>query len=66
MKYAFMTFSCPELNLRDVLDLAKQTGYDGVEPRITADHKQGKEIDIDASTRAEIRETVADSGISLA
>ena len=33
MKYSFMTFSCPQLDLDEVLSLAKQTGYDGVEPR---------------------------------
>ncbi len=34
MKYAFMSFSAPQLNLRELLAYAKQTGYDGIEPRI--------------------------------
>lgn len=66
MKYAFMTFSCPDLDLQQTLDVAKQIGYDGIEPRIVADHQHGIEVDIDADARAEIRQVVFDSGIALA
>ena len=44
MKYAFMTFSTPALNLDDVLATAKQYGYDGIEPRLDAGHKHGVEV----------------------
>ena len=34
MKYAFMTFSCPDWTLDEVLAAAQRYGYDGVELRI--------------------------------
>ena len=45
MKFSFMTFSCPELTLDQVLSMAKEFGYDGIEPRISASHQQGVEFD---------------------
>ena len=66
MKYAFMTFSCPELDLDAVLELATRTGYDGVEPRISAGHSHGIEVDIDAAARDAVRGAVTASGIALA
>ena len=65
MKYAFMTFSCPELSLDDVLSLAKRLGYDGIEPRIDRGHKHGVELEADVAMRREIRRKAADSGVSL-
>lgn len=65
MKYSFMTFSCPDLTLREVLQLANKLGYDGVEPRISAQHKHGLEIETDKKARAEARRVVADSGVVL-
>lgn len=65
MKYSFMTFSCPELTLGEVLQLAKRLGYDGVEPRISNNHKHGLEPETDKKTRAEARRLVADSGVVL-
>ena len=35
MKYSFMTFSCPELTLDEVLATARRFGYDAIEPRIS-------------------------------
>ena len=64
MKYSFMTFSCPDLTLDEVLALAKRVGYDGVEPRLVSKHKHGIETDIDAAQRAEIKKKFADSGIA--
>ena len=34
MKYSFMSFSCPQLTLGELLATAKRFGYEGVEPRI--------------------------------
>ena len=65
MKYAFMTFSCPELGLDDVLSLARRYGYDGVEPRISADQRHGIEFDTPAAQRKMICEKVIESGIAL-
>lgn len=65
MKYAFMTFSCPELTLDKVLATAKRFGYDGVEPRIASDHRHGIERTLSASERAQVRKTAAAAGIRL-
>lgn len=64
MKYSFMTFSCPQLTLDEVLALAKRIGYDGVEPRLVSGHKHNIEVDIDAAARREIKSKFADSGIT--
>ena len=45
-----MTFSCPELTLDQVLSMAKEFGYDGVEPRIRANHQHGVEFDTTKQT----------------
>lgn len=64
MKYSFMTFSCPQLSLDEVLSLAKRTGYDGVEPRVVSNHKHGIETDTNAAKRREIKNKFAESGIA--
>ena len=43
MKYSFMSFSCPELTLDEMLSMAKEFGYDGIEPRISSNHRHGVE-----------------------
>lgn len=65
MKYAFMTFSCPELSLDDALALAKRLGYDGIEPRIVAKHKHGIEIEADAATREAAKAKAEAAGVAL-
>ncbi len=64
MKYSFMTFSCPQLSLDEVLSLAKRIGYDGVEPRVVSNHKHGIETDTDDAKRREIKSKFAQSGIA--
>ena len=66
MKYAFMTFSTPTLTLAEVLATARQYGYDGIEPRLDAEHLHGIEVTASAAERAAIRRQVAESGIALA
>lgn len=66
MKYAFMSFSTPDLTLAETLDFAAKTGYAGIEPRIAADHKHGIAADISASARAEIKAQVAASEVEIA
>lgn len=66
MKYSFMTFSCPELTFDEVLALAKQVGYDGIEPRLDAKHAHGVEVAADADTRRAVRQKAADSGVAIA
>jgi len=65
MKYAFMTFTCPEFTLAEALDLARRTGYDGIEPRISAKHNHGIELDAPAAERKALAAQAADSGIAL-
>ena len=65
MKYSFMTFSCPELSLDQVLATAQKFGYEAVEPRLDAKHAHGIEVDLARPQRKEIRKKVADSGIFL-
>ena len=65
MKYSFMTFSCPELDLTGVLDLAAKVGYDGVELRIDAGHGHGVEVDVDKGRRREIREQAEAAGVAI-
>ncbi len=63
MKYAFMSFSCPDLGLEALLDTAKQYGYNAVEPRSSADHKHGVELDTSANKRAQIKAQSQATGI---
>ena len=60
-----MTFSCPELDLNAVLELARRYGYDGIEPRVDARHQHGIEPDTSPEQRREIRRQVGASGIQL-
>ncbi len=65
MKYSFMSFSTPALTLAEMLSLAKELGYDGVEPRIDAGHAHEVEVATPEGRRKELRDQAADSGISL-
>ncbi len=65
MKYAFMSFSAPELDLTALLALAARLGYDGVEPRIGSNHAHGVELDCGPDRRRAIREQAAASGVAL-
>jgi sugar phosphate isomerase/epimerase len=48
-----------------MLATAKAYGYDGIEPRIEANHAHGIEFGIDAQTRRQINEKAVESGIAL-
>ena len=66
MNYCFMTFSCPELDWDQVLEVAGRLGYDGVEPRAQAKHAHGVETSATAAERAAIKQKAADAGIAIA
>jgi sugar phosphate isomerase/epimerase len=66
MKYSFMSFSCPELDLSEILSLAKRFGYDGIEPRAGSGHKHGIEPEADSDARQEIRQQASEAGVALA
>jgi len=65
MKYAFMSFSCPELTLNEMLTLAQQLGYNGIEPRLSSGHRHGIESTLAPAARRTARRQVEDSGIAL-
>ena len=52
MNYSFMSFSCPDLTLDEMLAVAKELGYDAIEPRGVSNHAHGVEPDTDAEQRA--------------
>ncbi|MBI2299878.1 MAG: sugar phosphate isomerase/epimerase [Armatimonadetes bacterium] len=65
MKLSFMTFACPEWELSEILSVAAELGYDGVEPRIDANQRHGLEVTLDAEGRREARRRAADAGVEL-
>ena len=65
MKYAFMSFSCPELTLVQMLEAARRFGYDGIEPRAQSGHAHGIEFDASAEARADARAKAQKAGIAL-
>jgi sugar phosphate isomerase/epimerase len=65
MKLCFMTFACPEWTLDEVIRGAERHGYDGVEPRVTANHKHGIEPDMPAEARKRVRTTFEGSPVSI-
>lgn len=66
MKYAFMSFSTPELSLDKMLAAARRFGYDGIELRLDSGHAHGVETTLSAERRAEVRRLAQDSGVALA
>ncbi|GAG24288.1 unnamed protein product, partial [marine sediment metagenome] len=66
MKFSFMTFSCPEATLDEAIGLAKKYGYDGIEPRVSAEHKHGIEFDSSKALRDECRQKSEKGGIEFA
>ena len=66
MKYSFMSFSTPALDLAGMLEVARKYGYDGIEPRLDSNHAHGIEVAATAAQRNAIRSQVQASGIALA
>jgi sugar phosphate isomerase/epimerase len=65
MKYAFMTFSCPQWTLEEVLAAAQRYGYDGVELRVDANHNHGVEVTNTPEQRASARQMADTQGVAL-
>ncbi len=65
LKYSFMSFSCPELSLAEMLALARRLGYDGIEPRIDAKHRHGVELSASAAQRKSIQTQAIDQGVAI-
>jgi sugar phosphate isomerase/epimerase len=65
LKYAFMSFSCPQASLDEMLAMARRYGYDGIEPRIDAGHTHGIEPNIAGSVRQQIQQKALDAVVAL-
>ena len=65
MNFAFMSFSCPQATFGEMLALAVQYGYDGVEPRAGGNQNHGVELEASAGQRASFRAQAAEAGIAI-
>lgn len=65
VKTSFMTFACPEWDLAQVLDVAAELGYDGVEPRMDAQHAHGIEVALDSKGRKMARTRAEAAGVEF-
>jgi sugar phosphate isomerase/epimerase len=65
MKYAFMSFSCPDAPFGEALALARRLGYDGFEPRVESGHRHGIELSLTAPERIARRQEAEEAGIEL-
>ncbi len=65
MKFAFMSFSCPEPDFPGCLSLVRRLGYDGFEPRVAAKHGHGIELELSKEDRAARRSQAGEAGVAL-
>ncbi len=65
MKFSFMSFSCPELDLDESLSVAKKFGYAGFEPRTSCGHRHGIEVGAPARFLREAKEKTVETGIQI-
>jgi len=65
MKYAFMSFSCHDASLADMLSLAQEFGYDGIEPRTGGIHTHGVELDTGADDRKKMLDAARAHGVAF-
>ena len=66
MRFSFTTFSMPRSTLAEVLAMARELGYDGIEPRLDAKHAHGIELNTCPAQRHAIREQFQAAGVALA
>jgi len=66
MNYSFMSFSAPELTLKESLDTAYRFGYDGFEPRLVSNHGHKIETTAPADYLVEAKKIADDAGIAFA
>ena len=65
IRLATMTSVCPALNLDETIAVMKKYGYKGLEPRVEKGHKQGLELSLSQSERAEIKQRFKEEGLSI-
>lgn len=66
MKFAFMSFTTPDKTLKEMLEIAKKYGYDGIEPRAQSGHSHGVELEATVEERKEIKRVFEGEGIECA
>jgi sugar phosphate isomerase/epimerase len=66
MKYAFMSSSAGDYTLEQLLEAAREYGYDGIEPRTDWGHAHGVEAETTEADREAIRLAVEASDVALA
>ena len=64
MKPGFMSSVCPKQTLAELIETAKQYGYQGIEFRVEWGHAHGIELDATAAQLQAARQALADSGIT--
>lgn len=65
MNFSFMSFSCPELDFKQMIQAAATYGYAGVEPRLGSGHKHGIEPEAADSFLKEAVATAAKEAIAI-
>ncbi len=60
-----MSFSTPELNFEQTLEIAKQYGFQGIEPRMSSGHKHGIELEASKQDIKDFRLKSEASGIAI-
>jgi sugar phosphate isomerase/epimerase len=65
MRYSFMSFSTPDLTLKEALNAAKRFGYEGFEPRLDSGHRHGLETGTAAAVLKEARAMAEEAGVVL-
>ncbi len=64
MNLSFTTFACPNWRFNQIIDVAAQYGYHGIEFRCEAGHRHGVEITTAKSQRNRMREQLEKAGIT--
>jgi len=65
MKLAFMTFACPQWDLKQVVEAAERFGYHAVELRIDANHGHGVEVWTTKSERQKLNHIIRQAGVDV-
>jgi len=60
-----MSFSCPQASLAEMLVMARQYGYAGIEPRVDAGHAHGIEPGASAVELERAKQLSVDAGIAI-
>ena len=65
IKLAFLSSTCPEWSFEQMVDGAKQYGYEGVDLRVEWGHAHGLELDSPVDARRHARRYAEDHGIAI-